>query len=185
MAAQGQARPACDVSCREAAAQGGRPTVRAAPLPIPETRERRPKDVPPRQIVEPGANLTSDPAFTLRKEEFEQWLVRRKEALELKFQAREAELKKAFDAKVRDKANAEIAKLDSRRLTNAEWVKLASYFHTDKGKSMTERDWDRAFANFMRVRDRVVVKDKRKGKTPPVTPDPAPEPGGPSAGALS
>lgn len=46
--------------------------------PLPETLGRRPKDVAPRQIVEPPADVTGDPAFALRKEEFEQWLVRRK-----------------------------------------------------------------------------------------------------------
>lgn len=70
---------------------------------LPETIERRPKDVPPRQFVDPAAD---DPAFALRKEEFEQWLVRRREGLELQFQAREAELKKAFDDKVKARIEA-------------------------------------------------------------------------------
>ena len=41
---------------------------------------------------------------------------------------------------------------------------------------MTSRDWDRAFHEFMSVRDRVVVRDDAKDKKPPVAPDPAPEP---------
>ena len=171
--------------------------------PLPETLpERRPKDVPPKDIVDP---VTDDPAFALRKEEFEQWLVRRREALEYKFKAREDELKKAFDAKVRDRvkaetaglekwtkvrdeAKAELAKISKHGLTNTEWLKLAGYFHLDTRSKMKERDWDRAFSKFMSVRDRVVAKDKTKDKTQPVTPDPAPEQpqeGSPSTGALS
>jgi hypothetical protein len=68
---------------------------------VPETLERRPKDVAPRQIVEPTADLISDPTFALRREEFEQWLVRRKEALEHQFKAREDELAKSFEIKVK------------------------------------------------------------------------------------
>jgi hypothetical protein len=63
--------------------------------PLPDTLERRPKAAPPRQIVEPGADLTGAPAFALRKEEFEQSLVWRKEELETHFANREVELKKA------------------------------------------------------------------------------------------
>jgi hypothetical protein len=78
-----------------------RPFVEHRYWPPPEVLERRPKDVPPRQIVNPGADLTGDPAFALRREEFEQHLVRRKEALELKYAAREKELKDTFEPRIK------------------------------------------------------------------------------------
>jgi hypothetical protein len=172
-----------------------RPTSsRYWPLPEILPLERRPKDVAPRQIVEPGADVTGDPAFALRREEFEQWLIRRKEALEAKYQLREDELKKAFDAKVREKVEAQLAREDRpgrigefRRLA----TKLATYFHTDKRERMNDQDWDRAFSEFMSLRN-LIIPPKSKGKkgkaTSPVTPDPAPEPPQeerPPAGALS
>ena len=90
-----------------------RPFVQHRYWPLPETLpERRPKSVPLRQIVDPAADLASDPAFALRKEEFEQWLVRRREALRMRYAAREDELKKTFDAKVRAKVEAEMARED-------------------------------------------------------------------------
>ena len=56
------------------------------------------------RFVTPPAN---DPDFALRREEFEQWLVRRKEALEADFAKRTVELEKAFDAKVKTKVEAQ------------------------------------------------------------------------------
>ena len=76
---------------------------RAARMPM-RFGERRPKDVPPMRFVTPPAN---DPDFALRREEFEQWLVRRKEALEADFAKRTVELEKAFDAKVKTKVEAQ------------------------------------------------------------------------------
>jgi hypothetical protein len=68
-------------------------------------------------------------------------------------------------------------------------TKLATYFHLDKRKHMTERDWDRAFSEFMSLRNLIIPTKSKKGKaTSPVTPDPAPDAPQeekPPAGALS
>lgn len=110
----------------------------------------------------------------------------------MRYAAHETELAKAFNAKVEAQAfkaevkafnakveavvkvrvRAEMARLDRRAITDAEWVKLASYFHADKRKHMAERDWDRAFSTFMSVRDRVA---KPKGPAAPVAPDLTPQ----------
>ena len=55
-----------------------RPFVRTRAWPL-WPMEKRPKDGPPLRIINPAAN---EPDFALRKEEFEQWLVRRREELE-------------------------------------------------------------------------------------------------------
>ena len=150
-----------------------RPFVRNRAWPL-WPMEKRPKDAPPKRIVNPPAN---DPAFALRKEEFEQWLVRRRETLEQEFIDRKAELEKGFEAKVKARVEAEMAKVDKRgrALTNAEWLNLATFFHVDRRKHMTEQDWNRAFSEFMSVRDRVVVKDKTKAAKA-AAPEPPPEP---------
>ena len=152
---------------------------------------RRPKGSY-REIIDPQPN---DPAFAIRKEEFEQWFVRRREALEHLYEAKDAERKKAFDAKVRERVEAQLEKEErqSQRLTDAQFMKIATCFHIDKRKHMTERDWDRTFAMFMNLRKLVVIKPKAKkpkGKASPggSAPDPAPDSppkDEPPAGALS
>lgn len=147
-----------------------RPFVKLRIPPLPETLVKggRPKDVPPqRWTVNPGADVTSDPAFALRKEEFEQWLVMRKEALEHRYAEREAELTKSFNAKVKKAVEAELAKEDRpgrvgefRKLA----TKLAGYFHEDRRNKMTSRDWDRAFAEFIILRNLITPTAKGKPK---------------------
>jgi flagellar biosynthesis/type III secretory pathway protein FliH len=51
-----------------------------------------------------------DPAFALRREEFEQWLVRRKEALEHQFAERKAELEKGFEDRAKARVEAQMKK---------------------------------------------------------------------------
>jgi hypothetical protein len=157
-------------------------------LPMIDAFIRRPKDIPEQQPGPHGPDLIGDPVFALRREAFEQYLTIRKEALERRYAEREAELEKAFAAKVKKAVEAEMVRI-GKRVTNTEWLKLAGYFHLDKRSKMTERDWDRAFDSFMRVRDKIVVKAKGKPKADaaPAAPDPAPEPPQeePPAGALS
>ena len=159
--------------------------------PLPETLERRPKDVPEKRIVNPDAN---DPDFALRKEEFEQWLVRRKEALEARYAEKDAERKKAFDAKVRERVEVRMAKEDAngRVFTEAQFMNVWRCLHSDSRNSLSDKALDRAFMLFNGARKRLVYEFDAKGKKvaaePPVVPDPAPEPpqdGGPSAKALS
>ena len=97
--------------------------------------------MPEKQVVAPSADLKNDPAFALRQEEFEQWLAQRKEALEYKFQARENELKKAFDAKVRDAVRTEMAKVDKRgrAFTKKQFMAIVHVLHKDREKAVTAR----------------------------------------------
>jgi hypothetical protein len=168
-----------------------RPATRWA-WPIPDVWERRPKDVPPRQIADPGADLTGDPAFALRKEEFEQWLVRRKEVLEMRYAAKQDELAKSFEAKVKARVEARMAKenANGRVFTKKQFMAIVRCLHNDRRKAASAEDLDAAFGLFWGARDRLMYVMDKKGKkmpfTPPVAPDPEPpQEGGPSAGALS
>ena len=64
---------------------------------------KRPEHVGPQQLTSPSADIRNDPAFALRREEFEQWLARRKETLEDDFAKRKAELEKGFEDKVKER----------------------------------------------------------------------------------
>ena len=75
-----------------------RPVVSVVGGMAKRPRERRPKDVP--RYKGPSSPLRTTQPFAAQKE-FEQWLVRRKEALEQKSLAREADLAKAFEAKIK------------------------------------------------------------------------------------
>ena len=149
--------------------------------PVPETLERRPKDVPPRQIVNPGADLTSDPAFALRREEFEQWMVRRRESLELKYAAREKELYDTFEprikARVKKAVDARMAKewMHYSPLTQTQLKTLLTVLHPDTREGATEAQKDSAARILLHTRSRLVFKDRGKGSTY-IPPEPVPEP---------
>ena len=149
--------------------------------PVPETLERRPKDVPPRQIVDPGADLTSDPAFALRREEFEQWMVRRRESLELKYAAREKELNDTFEprikARVKKAVDARMAKewMHYSPLTQTQLKTLLTVLHPDTREGATEAQKDSAARILLHTRSRLVFKDRGKGSTY-IPPEPVPEP---------
>jgi hypothetical protein len=83
---------------------GDRPVEKYRYWPLPD---KLPKAPVRREFVDPPMD---DPAFALRKEEFEQWLVRRKEALEHQFAERKAELEKGFEAKVKARVEEQMKK---------------------------------------------------------------------------
>ena len=107
---------------------------------LPETLERRPKDVPPRQIVDPGPDLKDDPAFALRREEFEQWLTRRKEELEMTFAAK-------VEAKVKARVEARFVREDAhgRVFTEAQFMDIWRCLHPDSRKTASDKALARAF----------------------------------------
>ena len=132
--------------------------------PVPETLKRRPKDVAPRQIVEPTADLISDPTFALRREEFEQWLVRRKEALE-------ADLAKSFEAQVKKRVEARFAKEDARGwvFTEHQFMIIWRCLHTDSRKSTSDEDLTLAFRILESARKRLVIKSRSDIRAAPRT----------------
>jgi hypothetical protein len=139
--------------------------------PVPETLERRPKDVAPRQIVEPTADLISDPTFALRREEFEQWLVRRKEALEHQFKAREDELAKSFEIRVKARIKTAVERRMQKErlyfspLTEAQLKTLLIVLHPDTRDKATTAQKDHAATILLHARSRLVFKDRDKGST--------------------
>jgi hypothetical protein len=155
------------------------------PLPL----DRRPNDVPPRQIVDPDADLTTDPAFALRREEFEQWLVRRKETLEHQFTAREKELNDTFEprikARVKKAVEAQMAKerMYSSPFTEAQLKTLLIVTHPDTREKATTAQKDSAARIILHSRSRLVFKDREKGSTyiPPESPSATPEKDPPQA----
>ena len=161
--------------------------------PLPETIEYRPKKAEQRQaarqIVDPAAD---DPAFALRKEEFEQWLVRRREALEAKYAAREKELNDTFELRIKARVKKAVdtrmakEKLYSSPLTEAQLKTLLIVLHPDTRDKATMAQKDSAARILVHTRSRLVFKDRDKGSTY-IPSDPAPEPpqeGSPSTGAL-
>lgn len=154
-------------------------------LPLPDVREMRPKDMAPFRIVEPAAELTRDPAFALRREEFEQWLVRRKEAFERKLQAREDA--KSIEAKVKARFEARMAREEARgrAFTEAQFKRIRSCLHLDDRKTASDEAVFNAFLLFGDKRDRLVLKDRAKAeakaKARAATPHP-PQDDGPQKG---
>ncbi len=91
-------------------------------------------------LVDPSEDTTRDPAFVLRREEFEQWLVRRREALEFSYLAREAERAKGFEAKVKARVEAETAKHDARRVfTPSQFMSIWRVLHPDAARARATR----------------------------------------------
>ena len=127
-----------------------RPFVKHRYWGLPDVLERRPKDVAPRQILDPVAD---DPAFALRREEFEQWLTRRKEALE-------ADLAKSFEADVKKRVEARFAKEDARGrvFTERQFMIIWRCLHTDGRKSTSDEDLTVAFRILESARKRLVIR---------------------------
>jgi hypothetical protein len=181
-----QALPSVDVSGREAAAEGGGPAREDRAWPF----EMRPKDAPPRQIVAPSADIIKDPAFALRREEFEQHLVRRNEANERKFAERTAELEKTFEAKVKARVEARFVREDAhdRVFTEAQFMDTWRCLHPDSRKTASDKALARAFRLLQAARKRLVfAEDKAKAKAEAKAKAATPEPpeGEPPGGALS
>ena len=141
-----------------------KPQPKAEDRPLVATRawplEMRPKDAPPRQIADPPADLIKDPAFALRREEFEQWLVRRREALEHRHAAREAELAKAVEAKVKARVEARFAREDAhgRVFTEAQFMDIWRCLHPDSRKTASDKALARAFGLFQAARKRLGLR---------------------------
>jgi hypothetical protein len=126
-------------------------------------RGARPKETGPRQIVGLSKEAQNDPAFALRREEFEQWLVRRKEELEAKYMAREIERDTMFDAKLKAAVETRIAKEAGRGrvFTEKQFNAIVRVLHADSRKSASEKDLNAAFDLVWKARDRLIVRDKK------------------------
>jgi hypothetical protein len=127
----------------------------------PYNFEPRPEGVAPRQFVEPATDLTGDQVFALRREEFEQWLVRRKEALENGFGVR---ARPAFEAEVKTRVEARMAELEARGrvFTEQEFTSIQRCLHPDSRRTASEKALTTAFQLFEGARNRLVLKTRAK-----------------------
>jgi hypothetical protein len=162
----GQARSTGDylADCPPAKAED-RPLAKHRYWPLPDNlSERRPKDVASRQIVAPAADVINDPVFALRKEEFEQWLVTRREALEAKYVAEhEPRIKALVKAAVERRMAKE--RIYSAPLTAAQLKTLLTVLHPDTRDQATMAQKDSAARILLHTRSRLVFKDRDKGST--------------------
>ena len=133
---------------------------RAWPLHIHSIK--RPKEVGKPNLVSPGAEVINDPAFALRREEFEQWLVRRREDLERHFMARRVEEGDKIEARIKDRVEREIAK--GRVFSEKQFNAIVRVLHPDSRKAASEEDLNAAFDLIWTKRDILVVGAALKAK---------------------